>query len=319
MKELYHSRGKEAIIAARKNRQGFSPRLDFDRHFALSLDCISDLPSEHDITLIIFRSKKGMQRIFLIVLYTCTITAGVFVHETMAARADIGIDEKLGQFLPADATFVDENGHRVNLRSMIDKPTIIAPVYLSCMHVCPMLLNGVADVLGKLELIKPGKDFQVLALSFDDKDTPAIAREKKPNYLKAIGRPFPEDSWKFLTGNEASIQKFTASIGFRFQRDGHHGFSHPVTLVVIAPGGKIVRYVEGVSFLPFEVTMAVTEASQGKVGSAARKVLMYCFSYDPLEKTYVFNILKVTGTVMLLFVGSFLIYLLKTTRKQKGS
>jgi protein SCO1/2 len=259
-----------------------------------------------------------MQRIIFMVLCSLIMTASAFGHETTATRADIGIDEKLGQFLPADATFSDENGHQVNLRNMIDKPTIIAPVYLSCMHVCPMLLNGLADVLGKLELIKPGKDFQVIALSFDDKDTPTIAREKKPNYMKAIGKPFPDDSWKFLTGSETNIKKFTASIGFRFQRDGMHGFSHPVTLVVIAPGGKIVRYIEGVTFLPFEVTMAVTEASQGRVGSAARKVLMYCFSYDPLEKTYVFNILKVTGTAMLLFVGSFLVYLLRSTKKHRA-
>ena len=259
-----------------------------------------------------------MQKIFFMVLCSLIMTASASGHETTATRADIGIDEKLGQYLAADATFVDENGQQLNLRDTIDKPTIIAPVYLSCMHVCPMLLNGLADVLGKLELIKPGRDFQVVALSFDDKDTPAVASDKKRNYIKSIGRPFPENTWKFLTGDEADIQKFTSSIGFRFQSDGHEGFSHPVTLVVVAPGGKIVRYIEGVSFLPFEVTMAVTEASEGRVGFSARKVLMYCFSYDPLQKSYVFNILKVTGAVIVLFVGSFLIYLLRTTRKHPG-
>ena len=257
-----------------------------------------------------------MRRVFFVVL--CSLmAASAFGHETAVPRADIGIEEKLGNYLPLDATFTDETGRQVDLRSMIDKPTIIAPVYLSCMHVCPMLLNGLADVLGKMELVKPGKDFQVIALSFDDKDTPAVAREKKRNYIKAINRPFPEDTWKFLTGTDADIRKFTTSIGFRFQSDGHHGFSHPVTLVVIAPGGKIVRYIEGVSFLPFEVTMAVTEASQGRVSSTARKVLMYCFSYDPLQKSYVFNILKVTGTAMILFVGAFLAYLLISTRKRR--
>ena len=137
--------------------------------------------------------------------------------------------------------------------------------------------------------------------------------------MKAIGKPFPSEAWKFLTGNEANIRKFTDSIGFKFQRDGEHDFSHPVTLVVVAPGGKIVRYLEGVTFLPFEVTMALAEAQQGRVGTT-RRVLMYCFSYDPLKKSYVFNILKVTGTVMVLFVGSFLFYLLKTTKKyRKGT
>jgi protein SCO1/2 len=257
-------------------------------------------------------------RLFSLIWVFLLVPLYVFGHETTASRADIGIDEKLGQYLPADATFLDETGNRVNLRKMIDKPTIIAPVYLSCMHVCPMLLNGLADVLGKMDLMKPGTDFKVITLSFDDRDTPALARDKKKNYIKAVGKPFPEKDWTFLTGMEPDIKKFTDSIGFRFQRDGARNFSHPVVLVVVAPGGKIVRYIEGTTFLPFEVTMALTEASQGKVGSPARKVLMYCFSYDPLKKSYVFNILKVTGTVMVLFVGSFLVYLLKTTKKYRG-
>jgi protein SCO1/2 len=243
--------------------------------------------------------------------------SGVRAHETPASRAVIGIDEKLGHYIPADATFVDENGAALNLRDRIDRPTIIAPVYLSCMHVCPMLLTGLADVLGKIDLALPDRDFQVFALSFDDKDTPAMARDKKKDYLKAIGRPFPPDAWRFLTGGEPDIRKFTDSNGFTFQRDGERDFSHHVTLVVIAPGGRIVRYLEGVTFLPFEVTMALNEAAQGKIGSPARKALMYCFSYDPLKKSYVFNVLKVTGTAMVVFLGVFLAYLLVSTKKTR--
>jgi protein SCO1 len=228
----------------------------------------------------------------------------------------VGIDEKLGRYLSADAAFVDENGKHVVLRDLIDKPTIIAPVYFGCMHECPLLLTGLAQALGGIDLLKPGKDYQVLAISFDEHDTPAIARDKKPNYVKAVGKPFPEDAWKFLTGDKSDIRKFTDSIGFKFQRDSDHDFSHPVTLVVVGPGGKIARYIEGVTFLPFELTMALTEAQQGRVGTT-RQVLMYCFSYDPLKKSYVFNILKVTGTVMVLFVGSFLVFLLKTTKKHR--
>jgi protein SCO1/2 len=258
-----------------------------------------------------------MCRLFFLLPLLLLLPYSGLCHESAATRADIGIDEKLGQFIPTDALFVNENNNSVNLRNIIDKPTIIAPVYFGCMHVCPMLLNGVSDVLGKMDNMKPGKDFQVIALSFDDKDSPAIARDKKRNYIKAIGRPFPENAWTFLTGNESNIKKFTESVGFRFQRDGAHDFSHPVVLVVVAPGGKIVRYIEGVNFLPFEVTMALTEAASGQVGSPARKVLMYCFSYDPLKKTYVFNILKVTGTVMLLFMGSFFTYLMISTKNKR--
>jgi protein SCO1 len=237
-------------------------------------------------------------------------------HEAADGRADIGIDEKLGQYLPQEAVFLDENGAAVDMRSAVDKPTIIAPVYLTCAHVCPLLLNGLADVLGRIDLMQPGRDFQVFTVSFDSQDTPSLARVKKLNYLKAVGRPFPERDWRFLTGSEQSIRKFTDSIGFRFHRDGMRDFSHPVVLVVVAPDGKIVRYLEGIRFLPFEVSMALTEASQGRVGSPARKALMYCFSYDPLKKSYVFNILKVVGTAMVIFILSFLAYLLITSRRK---
>src|SRR5512135_762824 len=117
-----------------------------------------------------------MRRLFFLLPLLLLLPHSSLCHESAATRAEIGIDEKLGQYIPADAVFVNENDNSVNLRNMIDKPTIIAPVYFSCMHVCPMLLNGVSDVLGKMDNMKPGKDFQVIALSFDDKDSPAIAR-----------------------------------------------------------------------------------------------------------------------------------------------
>ncbi len=257
---------------------------------------------------------------FLTMMIAALLFAGTaFGHGSTATTADIALDYKLGQNLPADAVFLDENGKRVNLKTMIDKPTIIAPVYLSCMHVCPLLLNGLAEALGKIEMVKPGNDFKVVTLSFDDRDTPAIALDKKRNYLKAVGKPFPAQDWTFLTGDSESIKKFTDSIGFKFQQDNEHDFSHPLTLVVIAPGGKIVRYLEGTSFLPFDITMAVNEAAGGRISSTGRRVLMYCFSYDPLKKSYVFNILKVVGTVVVLFVGSFFAYLMITTKKKRGS
>jgi protein SCO1/2 len=259
-----------------------------------------------------------MKALFIVCLAVIALSARpAFGHVPEAAKADVGLEEKLGQMIPGDAVFTDETGVLANLKDLIDKPTIIAPVYLGCMHECPLLLTGLAQVLGKIELAKPGRDYRVIALSFDENDTPRIAREKKADYLKAVGRPFPEGAWKFLTGDKANINKFTGSIGFKFQRDGAD-FSHPVTLVVVAPGGKIVRYIEGVTFLPFEVTMALDEAAEGKVGSTTRKILMYCFSYDPLKKSYVFNILKITMTVMVLSVGLFLAWLLVTSKKTTG-
>jgi protein SCO1/2 len=258
-----------------------------------------------------------VRKFYFFLLISMLLVNVAFGHETTATKADIALDEKLGEYLPADAMFADEGGKKIDLKAYIDKPTIIAPVYLSCTHECPMLLSGLAKVLGNLELVKPGKDFQVITLSFDESDTPKKASEEKVNYIKAIGRPFPEKDWTFLTGDAANIRKFTDSIGFRFQRDGEHDFSHPVTLVVVSSQGKIVRYLYGTTYLPFELTMAITEAAQGRVGTTTQKMLQYCFSYDPLKKSYVFNILKVTGTMMVLFVGAFLIYLVRTTKKHR--
>lgn len=239
-------------------------------------------------------------------------------HEPVARSADISVEERLGAVIPDDITLRTEDGMAADLRTLVDRPTIIAPVYFHCQHVCPTLLMGLATVLGKMELVAPGKDFQVVALSFDDRDTPAIAREKKPNYLTAVRRPFPAHAWSFLTGDERNIKKFTDAVGFRFQRDGRE-FSHPVVLIVLAPGGKVVRYLYGTTFLPFQVTMAVTEAAQGTVGSPAGRVLTYCFSYDAQAGSYVFDILKVVGTVMILTVLSFFTYLMVTAKRKRGA
>jgi protein SCO1/2 len=255
--------------------------------------------------------------VLLLVLFLASASSSP-AHEAKPGKADIALEEKLGAVLPADIVLKDENGKPVNLRDLIDRPTIIAPVYLHCAHVCSRLLTGLAEALGKVDLLLPGKDYRVVTVSFDEQEGPEVAREKKPNYLTAIGKPFPADAWPFLTGDDANIRKFTDAVGFKFQRDGKD-FSHPVALIVLAPGGKVVRYLEGVTFLPFQVTMAVNEAAAGKVGTPTGRVLAYCFSYDPLQKSYVFNILKVVGTVVILTLLSFFIYLMVTGKKERGT
>ena len=236
-------------------------------------------------------------------------------HEANESSADVALEEWLGKVVPRGINLRDETGKTVDLNQLADKPTIIAPVYYRCTHTCPMLLTGLAGALGKLQLVEPGKDYRVIAISFDDRDTPALAREKI--YLAAINKPFPADAWRFLTGDAANIKKFTDAVGFRVQRTGED-FTHPIALVVLAPGGKIVRYLHGVTFLPFNITMAVTEASQGKIGFAAGRMLTYCFSYDPLKNSYAFNILKVAGSVVVLSVLAFFIYLMTTGKKTKA-
>ena len=203
------------------------------------------------------------------------LSPAAFGHETAANSADIGLTEKLGAYLPLDAVFRDERGNRVRLNEVIDRPTIIAPVYLHCVHECPLLLNGLASALGRMDFLTPGRDFKVVALSFDDRDTPTIAAEKKPNYLKSIGKPFPADAWTFLTGDASDIRKFTESIGFRFQRDGEHDFSHPIALVIVGRTGRIVRYLPA---SPWSITFPAMMRWRRKMLSWLSFFTLECFS-----------------------------------------
>jgi protein SCO1/2 len=229
-----------------------------------------------------------------------------------APHEEVGIAERLGEHVPTDLAFLDEEGREVRLGELIDRPTVLALVYLSCRDVCPMLLRGTAEVMGKIE---EDENFRVIALSFDERDTPEAARKAKENYLGAVGRPFPPERWNFLTGDARTIRKLTDSVGFGFARmDG--GFSHTAALIFLSPDGKIVRYIYGVSFLPFDMAMGLAEAESGTTGSVTNRLLLYCFSYDPEGRTYVFNALKVAGTVMLVFIGLFIAYLRAVEKKR---
>ena len=221
--------------------------------------------------------------------------------------SNIGIDEKLGQLIPLDLTFHDENGNAIRLKQLIHSPTILAPVYYSCPNVCSFLLFNLAGVINKVDS-EPGKEYQVLTFSFDETEKPDLALEKKKMYLKMIEKPFPEDTWRFLTGDKENIHQLTDAIGFHFKRQGQD-FLHPVSLVILSPDGKITRYIYGTEFLPFDIKMALLEASEGKVGPTLSKVLRFCFSYDPKGRKYVFNTLKVTGIVTLLFALSLILFL----------
>jgi len=225
----------------------------------------------------------------------------------------MGIDQKLGQYVPLDLTFNDETGHPVMLRQIIQKPTILALIYLHCPNVCSLLLQNLADVLNKLPG-EPGKEYTILSLSFDEMEKPNLALQKKKTYLKMIEKPFPEDAWRFLTGDRENIHKLTDAVGFHFKRVGDD-FEHPVALIILARDGKIVRYMYGADPLPFDLKLALVEASQGKIGPAISKIARFCFSYDPKGKKLVFNMLKVTGTVTLFFALSFVVFLLFKGRR----
>ena len=263
------------------------------------------------------RQSKNAKLIFATLIFFALI---LFLQRNIHAHVEEqkdqpGIDEKLGQIIPFDLTFYDEKGQQVSLRQMIHTPTILAPVYFSCPDVCSLLLYNLARVLNQLPS-EPGKEYLILAVSFDETEKPPLAYAKKNMYLKMIEKPFPEEAWRFLTAEQENIRKLTEAIGFHFRREGKN-FLHPVSLVILSSDGKITRYIYGTDLLPFDLKMGLLEASQGRIGPTIGKVLRFCFSYDPKGRKYVFNTLKVTGIVTLLFALLFILFLVFKGKRQK--
>lgn len=237
----------------------------------------------------------------------CPAMALAWADDPRPGVSEIGIDEKLGQTVDLDVALVDETGKKVVLRDLVDRPTVLSLVYFRCSGICSPLLNGVVDVLGKTDL-EPGKAFQVITVSFDDRDGPELAAAKKANYLKQLKVTFPEGAWRFLTGDAASTRRLADSVGFRFRKEGQD-FIHPASIFVLSPRGKIARYMYGITFLPFDLKMAVAEASEERTGPTITKLLKYCYSYDPAGQRYSLNITRVAGGFTLVLLAIFVIAL----------
>lgn len=227
---------------------------------------------------------------------------------------EVGIVEKLGDTVPLDVLFCDEEGRERPLKDFIDKPTVLSLVYYRCPGICGPLLNGLKQVIEKVDLT-PGKDFNVLTISFDHREDFELARDKRNNYLQKMHRPFPREAWRFLTGKQENILRLCDAVGFKFKKEAED-YRHAGTLIILSPQGKISRYLLGISFLPFDLQMAVVESSQGKVGPTIAKWLLYCYSYDPVGKRYGIAIIRISGVVIVFFILLFVFFLVFKGKKK---
>jgi protein SCO1/2 len=240
-------------------------------------------------------------------------------HEGMEAESqpahEIGVDEHLGERAPLDVLLVDEQGRQLSLGEAITRPTLLLPVYYSCPTTCSMMLANLAQAINRTPL-ELGKDYRVIAFSFDEEEGPDLALRAKKNYTKILKEGFPPDAWSFLTADKASIRSLTDGIGFRFKRMQDHLFIHPNVLLALAPDGTIIRYLYGPSFLPFDIGMALTEAAKGTPGLSVRKLLTYCFEYDAESKSYIFKSFRLLAVgILILLLAFFLFVLRKGSRK----
>ena len=237
-------------------------------------------------------------------------------QDESALPKNIGVDERLGEPINLDIRFMDENQQQVTLRDVITRPTLILPVYFSCPQACNMMLASLAQALNDVPL-QPGQEYQVLAISFDAEDTPQKAREAKTNYFKLITRDFQQEDWRFLTGGQQEIDALLASIGYRLQKTGPGMFIHPNVLLAASPDGRIIRYLYGLRFLPFDLGMALTEAAAGTPHMSVRRILSYCFDYDAESKSYVFKSFQLAAISIILLLSIFLFFLLRKGNRSK--
>jgi protein SCO1/2 len=261
--------------------------------------------------------------ILLIFLFALVVGAkDSFAINDVKDLDKVGIDEHLGDIIPLGLQFYDTQNQRVKLSDFFQekKPVVLNLVYFSCPRVCNYAIDGVVDVVNKLSSLNLGSDFKILTVSFDSEDNFKQSGSKVQRYYKLLDeRHFPKGNWHFLTGNSQSITKLTESVGFKFKKEGQE-FAHPSSLIIIAPDGKISRYLYGIQHEPKDLKMSLLEATNGEIGTSKiiNKALLFCYQFDPIGKKYALqalNVVKAGGVMTLLTLGIFLTYFWKRENK----
>lgn len=234
--------------------------------------------------------------------------------------SEIGIDQHLGEQLPLDLKLRDETGATVELGQYFGKqPVVLALVYYRCPMLCTQVLTGFlrASQAIKYEI---GRDYQVVTVSFDPRESHELAAEKKASYARAYRRPGAAEGWHFLTGDADSIKRLAEVVGFRYRYDERSDqFAHASGITIATPGGKLARYLYGIDYEPNALRLSLVESSEGRIGSPVESVLLLCFHYDPLTGKYglaIASALRIAGSFTALCLGGFLVVMYRQERRK---
>ena len=228
----------------------------------------------------------------------------------------VKLEQKLNQQLPLDLTFHDESGRTVRLGEYFGrKPVVLAFVYYDCPMLCTQVLNGMVTSCRVLPF-EIGKEYDVVTISFDPRETPELAQRKKNvyvNYLPEKMRADAANGWHFLTGDEANIKQITEAAGFYYRYDdATKQFAHASGIMLTTPGGKLSRYYYGIEYPARDLRLGLIESSANKIGSPVDQLLLYCYHYDPATGKYgavVMNIMRIAGVLTLIGIGALLLLL----------
>ena len=228
---------------------------------------------------------------------------------------DVGIEQRLNEQVPPDLVFRDETGKSVKLGDYFgSKPLILNLVYYKCPMLCSEVLSGLTTAMRGMKF-SVGKDFDVLTISFDPRETPQDATASKAQYLKRYGRAGAAAGWHFLTGPQESITALTKAAGFQYHFDEKTGqFAHSTAIMVLTPQGKIAQYYYGVEFPPSDLRLAMVQASHNKIGTLTDQILLYCYHYDVTAGKYnlaIFGVLRLAGIATIVLLGGFMIMMFR--------
>ena len=238
---------------------------------------------------------------------------------------DVRIDQRLDEPLPLDALFRDESGNEVKLGAYFgSKPVVLALVYYSCPMLCNQVLNGMTSGLEVLKAFSIGKEFEVVTVSFDPRETPELARQKKETYINWYKREGAAEGWHFLTGDQSSIERLTQAVGFHYKWDEKTTqFIHASGIVIATPDGKLARYFYGIEYAPKDLRLGLVEASAGKIGSPVDQLLLYCYHYDPASGKYgavVMNMIRLGGVATLIaIIAMFIVFRMRGLSATRAS
>jgi protein SCO1/2 len=232
----------------------------------------------------------------------------------------VGIEQHLDAHLPLDAVFRDEQGHEVKLGDYFkNRPVVVMLVYYRCPMLCTQVLNGFLKSSQAVSL-QIGRDYQVVTVSFDPRETPQLAAEKKHSYARAYRRDGAAEGWHFLTGDRQSIDRLTKVVGFHYHFDPKsEQFAHASGIALATPDGRLSRYFYGIEYEPDDLRLGLVESSSGGIGSLVDQVLLLCYHYDPLTGKYglvISGVMRTAGLLTVMVLGSFLAVMYRRERRR---
>ena len=287
----------------------------FERKSPTTFRLFADWKSALHLAFARFARPTSLTVAILLLLLTGSLFAQ---SRTPVPLQNVDVEQMLGAQVPLNVLFKNEKGEDVRISDLLDdKPAILTLVYYECPMLCTQVLNGLITSLRPISFT-PGKEFNIITISFDPDESTNLAAAKKTAYLQQYGKSGAEQGWHFLTGNQEAIRQITSSVGFKYKYDPEiDQFAHASVIMILTPEGRVSRYFYGIEYPSRDVRWALVDASQKKIGTIADKILMYCFHYDPKLGKYsaqVVNLIRIGGVLTLMVLGGFV---LKMRRKDK--